>query len=213
MYRWPLWTTNTMPLFRVATGITLGLAVTIALFLLMPALIKSADYVLNEADVARIVDITMPEREIQANLKEVKPEKPEEPEEPPPELEPQELDDLDADPEALNMAPMASMDLSLNVGVGIGSSDGEYLPIVKVAPMYPRRANSRGIEGYCTVEYTVTKTGATRDVRAIDCKPIGYFEKVSIKAAQKFKYKPRVIDGEPIDVVGVRNRFTFELEK
>ena len=38
------------------------------------------------------------------------------------------------------------------------------------------------------------------------------FEDASVKAAMKFKYKPRVIDGEPVEVVGVRNRFLYELE-
>jgi protein TonB len=38
------------------------------------------------------------------------------------------------------------------------------------------------------------------------------FEDASVKAALKFKYKPRVIDGEPVEVAGVRNRFLYELE-
>ena len=33
-------------------------------------------------------------------------------------------------------------------GTGGFSNDGEYLPIVKVQPIYPRRAQTRGIEGY-----------------------------------------------------------------
>jgi protein TonB len=38
------------------------------------------------------------------------------------------------------------------------------------------------------------------------------FDDASVKAAHKFKYKPRVIDGEPIEVPGVQNKFTYELE-
>jgi protein TonB len=30
-------------------------------------------------------------------------------------------------------------------------------------------------------------------------------------AVLKFKYKPRVIDGEAVEVDGVRNRMTFEM--
>jgi protein TonB len=104
----------------------------------------------------------------------------------------------------------------VNVKIGAGgmsASDGEYLPIVKVAPIYPNRANSRGIEGYCIVEYTVTTTGATKDAAAVDCQPSGYFERASVKAAGKFKYKPRVSDGVPIEVAGVQNKFTYELQK
>jgi periplasmic protein TonB len=39
------------------------------------------------------------------------------------------------------------------------------------------------------------------------------FESASVKAAEKFKYKPRVVDGEPIEVAGVQNKFTYELEQ
>ena len=95
----------------------------------------------------------------------------------------------------------------------ITNVDGEYLPIVKVAPIYPRRAQTRGITGYCIVEYTVTTSGAIRNPVAVDCQPSGVFETASVKAAEKFKYKPRVVDGQAIEVPGVQNKFTYELEQ
>jgi len=48
---------------------------------------------------------------------------------------------------------------------------------------------------------------------AVDCQPAGVFEEASVKAATKFKYKPRVVDGEAIEVAGVQNKFTYELEE
>ena len=59
----------------------------------------------------------------------------------------------------------------------------------------------------------MTKTGSIRDPIAVDCSPQGVFESASVKAAEKFKYKPRVVDGEPIEVAGVQNKFTYELEQ
>jgi protein TonB len=201
-----------MNYIRLIVGAVLGFVVTAFLFVLMPALIENADKSLDETKIRKIADITMPDVEIETNLKEVKPDKPEDPEEPPPELDQPDIADVDPSPEAVNMSPQISADVDIGIG-GLGGSDGEYLPIVKVAPLYPRRANTRGIEGYCTVEYTVTKSGAIANAVAVDCQPEGYFESASIKAAMKFKYKPRVIDGEPIDVLGVQNRFTYELEQ
>lgn len=198
---------------RIVIGAGLAAIVTLGLFYLMPLLIEMAEKPLDDKPAAKIADITMPDREIESKLKEVKPDKPEDPEEPPPDLAPPEVDDVDINPDAVNMSPQLSSDINIGLGNGLGGADGEYLPIVKVAPMYPRRANSRGIEGYCTIEYTVTKNGSIKDPVAIDCQPKGYFERASIKAALKFKYKPRVIDGEAIDVLGVANRFTYELEK
>ena len=60
---------------------------------------------------------------------------------------------------------------------------------------------------------TVTKSGSIRDPQPVDCQPSGVFESASVKAAMKFKYKPRVVDGEAIEVAGVQNKFTYELEQ
>ena len=196
---------------RLLVGAALGFAVTAILFVIMPTLIEMADKSLDESKVQRISDITMPDVEIDVNVNEVKPPKPEDPEEPPPEMDQPDISDVDISPNAVNVSPTASLDI--DIGTGFGGSDGEYLPIFKVAPMYPRRAQSRGVSGYCTVEYTVTSTGAVRDPVAIDCLPAGYFERTSIKASLKFKYKPRVLDGVAVEVSGVQNRFTYELDK
>lgn len=202
-----------MNYLRVLIGAGLAAVVTTGLFYLMPLLIEMADKSLDDSPAMKIADITMPDRDIEVNTKEAKPDKPDDPEEPPPDLDQPVIEDINVNPDAINMSPQITGDLKIGLGAGLGGADGEYLPIVKVAPMYPRRANSRGVEGYCTVEYTVTKTGSIRDPVAIDCQPKGYFERASVKAAAKFKYKPRVIDGEGIDVLGVQNRFTYELEK
>ncbi|MFA7555967.1 MAG: energy transducer TonB [Spongiibacteraceae bacterium] len=202
-----------MNYLRALFAAALAALVTVGLFYLMPLLIEMADKTFDDKPATKIADITMPDREIETKLKEVKPEKPDDPEEPPPDLDQPDLDDVDVNPDAVNMSPQISADVNIGMGNGLGGADGEYLPIVKVAPMYPRRANSRGVEGYCIVEYTVTKNGSIKDPVAVDCQPSGYFERASIKAAEKFKYKPRVIDGEGIDVLGVQNKFTFELEK
>ena len=202
-----------MNYLRVLIAAALAAVVTIALFYLMPLLIEMADKDLDDEPAAKIADITMPDREIEVNVDQAKPDKPDDPEEPPPDMDQPEISDVDINPNAVNMTPQMGSNIDIGLGNGIGKGDGEYLPIVKVAPMYPRRANSRGVEGYCTIEYTVTKSGSIKDAHAVDCQPKGYFERASIKAAMKFKYKARVIDGEAIDVLGVQNRFTYELEK
>ncbi len=101
-------------------------------------------------------------------------------------------------------------------GFGISTlfaADGEYLPIVKVQPIYPRRALSRGIEGYVIVEFTVTRRGTIRNARIVEAKPAGIFDRSALQAAAKLKYKPWVVDGQPIEVPGVRNKMTFEIEE
>ncbi len=93
------------------------------------------------------------------------------------------------------------------------SPDGNYLPIVKVAPVYPRYAQTHGIEGYVVLEFVVTRTGSTADAVVVESSPPDVFDNAALDAVQKFKYKPRVVDGKPVEVTGVRNRVSFELLK
>lgn len=87
------------------------------------------------------------------------------------------------------------------------------LPLFSIAPVYPPEAEAAGITGRCVVEYTIGRAGATQDVRALDCEPAGVFEASAIAAAQQFKYRPRMRDGEPVETPGVRNEFLFTLER
>ena len=196
---------------RLIIGGLLALPVAGGLFFIMQYLIASADPKIDDSKQRKLADIHMPEREIETNVNEQKPDKVDDPEEPPPDLSTPDVD-MDMDVEVINIAPQASIDVEID-STGLSASDGEYLPIVKVAPIYPRRAQTRGISGYCIVEYTVTSSGAIRDPVAVDCQPAGVFEKASVKASLKFKYKPRVVDGEAIEVAGVQNKFTYELER
>ncbi|MFN2328239.1 MAG: TonB family protein [Chromatocurvus sp.] len=197
-------------LTRIVFGALLALPVAGGLFFLMQYLIATANPDIDEEERTRLADIVMPERDIDTNVEQKKPDKIEDPEEPPPDLDTPDMD-ADVDADAVNTAPRSTVEIDI-ASSGMGGGDGEYLPIVKVAPIYPRRAQTRGITGYCIVEYTVTRNGSIKDPQAVDCSPSGVFERASVKAAEKFKYKPRVVDGEAIEVAGVQNKFTFELE-
>ena len=195
---------------RMLLSILLAIPVVVGLFMIMHSLIDR-DFQNPEVSNTKIADLVQPDEDIQLESTVAKPDKVEDPEEPPPEMEMMQID-LNMDTDIQNSAPVAKVDVNIST-TGMSSGDGEYLPIVKVAPIYPRRAQSRGISGYCIVEYTVTTSGAIRDPQAVDCEPAGVFENASVKAALKFKYKPRVVDGEPIEVAGVQNKFTYELEQ
>jgi protein TonB len=66
----------------------------------------------------------------------------------------------------------------------------------------------------------VTATGTTKDVIALPEKCVkangdqtSMFNRASVKAAQKFKYKPRVIDGVAVEVPNMHNKFTYKMGK
>lgn len=91
---------------------------------------------------------------------------------------------------------------------------GEFQPLVKIAPRYPDRALMRGIEGDCTVEYTVRTDGTVEDIKVVESACDSYlFEKPAVAAAARFRYQPRTTDGQPVAVHGVRNTFEFRIEE
>lgn len=202
-----------MNVARLILAAVLAAATTFGLLLLMHFLIAADMKAPEEREDRKVADIHMPERQIETKYETEKPEKPEDPEEPPPPMPEPDFQQPDLSPSALNMsAPRVSPNLDVK-GVGGFASDGEYLPIVKVQPQYPSRALSRGIEGYVIVEFTVTTNGSVRDPVVVESEPSSIFDNAAIKAALKFKYKPRVIDGEPVEVPGVRNKITFAIAK
>ncbi len=195
---------------RYAISIGLGASVTFGLLFVMQLLIATGRGALTEATSFRVTDFVRVERNEVIESKRDQPEKPPEPETPPEMPTPNQADSFDNSMAVSMSAP--AMDANLSVGgVGFGISDGEYLPIVKVAPVYPNRALTRGLEGYVIVEFTVTPQGTTRDAVAIESTS-SLFERAAVEAALKFKYKPRVIDGQAVEVPGVRNKITFEIQ-
>ena len=191
-----------------------ALIVVFGLFWLMQYLISIADRELDEDDAGRMLEFVRVNPEEVVNRRKPPPRKPPPPDQPPPEPPPPAMDNITPEAQSVQVSA-APVNTNINLdasGFGLAPSDGEYLPIVKVQPIYPRRAQSRGIEGYVIVEFTVTKTGTTKDIRVVESDPPGIFDKASLAAAAKFKYKPRVVDGQPIEVPGVQNKITFELE-
>lgn len=197
---------------RYVIGVVLGAVATFLLFMIMQSVIKSGGNPFTDAFDGKIVDFVRLEDDQELEIKKRKPEPPPPPDEPPPDMPKPDFDTSDVSQGVDIGAVDVNVDLNVG-GVGGFSSDGEYLPIVKVAPVYPRRAQTRGIEGYVILEFIVTKTGAVADPVVIESKPPGMFDRAAINAALKFKYKPKVVNGEPIDVAGVQNKITFELEK
>ncbi|MDX1588291.1 MAG: energy transducer TonB [Oleiphilaceae bacterium] len=200
---------------RVLLALGLGATITFAVFFLMQQLIASGTTALSEDDDRYTVDFVRvePQNEVQEKDRQ-KPEPPKPEEQPPePESPQQNADTSDVGGESLNLGAVA-MDNSLDIGAGIsGGGDSDYLPIVKVEPVYPQRALRRGIEGYVVVEFTVTERGNVENPRVVEADPEGVFDQAAMDAARKFKYRPKSVNGEPVEVAGVRNIIRFEMEK
>lgn len=201
---------------RVVTSMAAASGVTFGLFLVMNFLVAGDGEVnIDENARPRFVDVLQDIEEQPPQRLEREVEKPPEVETPPPEIETPQLDV--AGPDKLNLSiGRANAGAGVDLGsIDLGpSSDGDYLPLVRVNPAYPRRAAERGIEGYAIVELTVAEDGSVPpdSIIVIEAEPKGYFEREAIKAAAKFKYKPKVVNGKGQEVTGVRYRFSFNLQ-
>lgn len=186
--------------------------VTFSLQMVMVSLIQFADRRLDESTTVKLPEIAMPEVEIKTQRQLEKPEKPQLDDTPPPEVPEQAFDNIDGNAQigALGGVDQLVAKLDLSMGAGLSASDGEYLPIVKVAPQYPRRALKRGLEGDVILEYTVTRQGSVRDPKVLQSTdPV--FNQAAIDSALRYKYKPRVINGEAQEVPAVRTRIKFRM--
>ncbi len=208
---------------RFGLSTLVGVFVTFFLFYIMQALIQSSEKVLKEDVLGNLVDFVRVKQERQLVTRQRKPKKPPPPDEPPPNLPPQNFN-ISIDNAGFSMQ---QMDISVNAdifGGGFGISDGDYLPIVKVQPQYPRRAVSRELSGWVIVEFTVTEQGTVSNPfvvencglitrRPTECvdSPNSIFDSAATKAVLKYKYRPKVINGKPVATTGVRNKIIFEL--
>ena len=198
---------------RVVIGLLVGFGITLFLFWLMQYMIETADRTLDEGSRGSLVDFVRVQRDESIQRRQLKPKKPPPPEAAPPQPPTPQLENLDPTAEkiAISAVPVTT-EIEMSGGFSLGVGEGDYLPIVKVAPIYPQRALTRGIEGFCVVEYTVTRQGTIRDPFVVESQcTSSLFHRASLQAALKFKYKPRIIDGEPVEVRGVQNKFTYEI--
>ena len=204
---------------KYVAGIGLSVLITTALFFVMVILIYLGDSGMKEDTSVKLADVVMPERQIDTFMTEV--EKPEQPDEQPEDIAQPDLD----------LQPLTGIDVSIakpKANFKAGGSffrDGEYIPLFKVTPIYPRRAQERVIMGYAVVTFTITETGTVENAKPLEgaCgdptnpetvfRPCSIFDSAASRAAAKLKYKPKIVDGKAVRVDDVPHKFTFILEE
>jgi periplasmic protein TonB len=91
-------------------------------------------------------------------------------------------------------------------------SDRDVIPLVRIAPDYPPRALSRGLEGWVKVQFTITPTGTVKDPIVVDAEPKQMFDEAALKAIARWRYNPRVEGGVAVERVGVQTIIRVQLE-
>lgn len=216
------------PSMRIFIGLLLAILVNYGLFTLMKEMTNSDISLYRDDNEILVLDfVRLKQEETQPEtIKREIPKKPPPPEEPPPPTPTTAPKMTQPDVQQPQM-DMPKIDIPLNIAgqpyLGDFSAepapapsptpvqgpqmDDEVVPLVRIPPNYPRVAQRRGIEGVVTVVFTITRDGRVKDPEVVSASPENVFDNAAKTAILKWKFKPKVVDGEPVE-----RRATQEIE-
>ena len=195
---------------RYLISIVLALLVALGLFAVMNALVNNSHKELADADDLKMIDfVRVKQDETVSEKKRQLPKKPP-PKRPPPPPE-MKVSSNQPKPQAPKLeinVPKLSMDMNLALGGaldGFGSSavasaSGGPTPLNQFDPQYPRKALRSGAGGLVEFKFVVDKKGQVSNIQILKEQPRGKgFAKSVKKAAKKWRFKPAMKDGKPVE--------------
>ena len=212
----------------IGVPLAMGSAVALALVLVMMRLVMPPDPDLSRARQPVIMDFTKVDvlKPAERRTRQLPPPPTDAPDRPVEEVKaedsiPQDAvivrPDLLARPSGQRLsgvrAGYGSVDLA---GLGgnftaVGPNQDRYAqPLVRVAPIYPMAARIRKITGYVLVEFDVTAEGTVANPTVVGSEPSGIFDSAAIEAIRKWRYKPKVVNGQPQPVPNMLIKLTFD---
>jgi protein TonB len=180
-----------------------GLLAALGLLWLMQTLTLGKGASMTRQDSLPLVSFVRTRQETETRVRErVLPEPP-----PEPKLLPRPEIDIAHDVRPVMPRPQFSMALDLvpeftgGAYLGkpvIGEADRDFMPVSRVPPQYPYQATRRRIEGWVRVSFMVTETGNVEDVVLLESEPEGIFDRAAMRAVGKWKFRPRLVNGQPV---------------
>jgi periplasmic protein TonB len=82
--------------------------------------------------------------------------------------------------------------------VRVSSGVVAKLLIKRVAPSYPEEAREQGLQGTVVVRALIGKTGDVENLQLVTGDPL--LAEAALKAVKKWKYKPYLLNGDPVEV-------------
>ncbi len=198
---------------RLIIAPLVAVVITMGLLFLMQTLIETGEAVIQKVTVSEFVDFIRVRRDEPIETHSIKPKKIM-PQEMPEMIEPESASDLEAGAISISysISPPAIQIMSPDsLTSNFGSPDSEVIPLVRILPIYPRRAQKRGLEGWVILDFTITATGTVKNVKVYESSH-SVFESAAIHALEKFKFRPRIVNGDPVAVTGVRYKLNFEID-
>ncbi|GAB4181729.1 MAG: energy transducer TonB [Wenzhouxiangellaceae bacterium] len=193
---------------RFLVSAAIAVVVTLGVFYFMYGLISTAGSRPDAGDPPpgiRFGPVDLPDQVTERRR--AKPPPPPPPKEPPP---PPKMEIAEVQQQVSNLPdldiPNLDLPMTQSGGLYLGgfgavdkNAEGDIIPLVRIQPMYPREAAIRRIEGWVQVEFTITPAGTVKDPRVVESEPPRLFDREAIRAILKWKFKPRVVDGQAVE--------------
>ena len=196
-------------LIRLITGLPGAVVVTSAIFLILATVISTRDDVQLSEDRSVQINVTRQLQDTQTQAARDF-QRPVLDQPPPP---PPTVTNQDFRPE-MSVQVGALPDMSgVDVDIGTGfNPDRDAQPLVRIPPQYPQRCMSRADDRESVgVEFDVTPEGTVVNTRVLDSTN-SCFNRAAMRAVERWRYNPKIVDGVAEPRVGVRTVIDFELE-
>lgn len=218
---------TSIPFIRspMAPAFGLSLLVSAGLFWLMHAFMGSDGHGASSIEALPAIDFVRLRRDSQVETLERRKPPPPPPQQPPPPARMKVATENVQQQASPTPFAMPNLNLSASVGGGPfvgemggagGASssifDGDIIPLQRIAPQYPREAARARITGWVQLEVMVNADGSVRSAKVTDAKPKGLFDSAAVTAVLRWKFKPKVVNGTPVEQRGLQ-RIEFDIAK
>lgn len=102
-----------------------------------------------------------------------------------------------APPRTPRETPTPARSIPSRISGGVVNGKAITLPV----PAYPSAARSARVAGSVSVQVIISKTGSVMSARAVSGHPL--LRSAAVSAAQRARFRPTLLSGEPVEVSGV----------
>jgi protein TonB len=199
---------------RLAAGAVLGAVVAVLLFGGMRYLILSDAPPPEEVEESPSINIVSRRGDSNVIRRDDRPDEPDEIRAPPP---PPRIEAAKAEQPQEGLASMLGRLPDINPdainsdSIQFVVADRDVQPIVRIEPSYPVRAQERGLEGTCLMRFDVQPDGTVSEPTIVaDCTS-SLFSRDAARAVARWKYNPKIVNGEPVTQRGIETVLDFQL--
>lgn len=195
---------------RVVTSFIAAMVFTTLFFLVLKTTIEVRQSGHISDDNLKVIDFVRLKKENLLTKKErVKPKKPEPKKQPPkpkvkipkpkqPKVASKPVKPLDLNM-PLDLSASSALGDALVSGYGERAVNGNVIPLVRIDPIYPKRAKMMKKEGYVKLEFTITEFGGVKDISVVESAPDRLFNSAATRALMKWRFKPKIENNQALE--------------